>query len=122
MHLNDLPLEAVTATVFVVDQGESMRDSLAKFVEPAGWRIEAVPSASEFLARPRPSAPSCVVVDAHASGVELQHRLAERPETPLIFVTDHGDVRTAVRAMKAGAVDFLIKPLSREPLLEAMRA
>jgi FixJ family two-component response regulator len=113
-----------TPVVFVVDSDASVRDSLERFAESAGWRVEAFASASAFLARPRAAAPGCLVIDVglpDADGLEMQLRLADRPEMPVIFVTGCADVRTVVRAMKAGAVEFLTKPLAAELLLDAMR-
>ena len=111
-------------TVFVVDADSAARHALELFVDAAGWRVETFASAHEFLARPRAAMPGCLVLDVglpDANGLEMQQRLADRPEMPIIFVTGCGDVRTAVRAMKAGAVEFLIKPLADELLLDAMR-
>ena len=110
--------------VFVLDHDRSVRDSLEQLAGWAGWRVETFASASGFLTRPRAPVPSCLVLDVglpDANGLEMQQRLADRPEIPIIFVTGCGDVRTAVRAMKAGAVEFLTKPLADELLLDAMR-
>jgi FixJ family two-component response regulator len=110
--------------VFVVDPDAEVRDSLLELAERAGWQAQAFGSASEFLAHPRASAPSCLVLDVglpDVNGLEMQQRLADRPEMPIIFITNGGDVRTAVRAMKAGAVEFFPKPLADELLLEALR-
>ena len=106
--------------VFVVDDDLSVRDSLELLAGWAGWQVETFASASGFLARPRASVPSCLVLDAGLSdvtGLDMQQRLADRPEMPIIFISGSGDVRTAVRAMKAGAVEFLTKPLADELLL-----
>jgi FixJ family two-component response regulator len=113
-----------TPTVFVIDSDASVRDALGMLAIASGWRAATFPSASEFMARPRDAAPSCLVLDVglpDANGLEMQQRLADRPEMPIIFVTGCGDVRTAVRAMKAGAVEFLTKPLADELLLDAVR-
>jgi FixJ family two-component response regulator len=110
--------------VFVVVDDVSVLDTLEPLAGLAGWRVEAFASASEFLARPRPSVPTCVVLDielADASGLDMRQHLADRPGMPIICVSGCGDVRTAVRAMKAGAVEFLTKPLPAELLLSAMR-
>jgi FixJ family two-component response regulator len=115
---------SATPTVFFVDDDVWVRDSLELLADSAGWRVATFASASEFLARPRTSVPSCLVLDVglpEASGLEMQQRLADRPEMPIIFVTGCGDVRTAVRAMKAGAVEFFTKPLADELVLDAMR-
>jgi FixJ family two-component response regulator len=108
-----------TPIVFLVDGDVSVRHSLEPLVDPAGWKVEAFASANEFLARPRASGPSCLVLDA-ANGLDMQQRLADRPEMPIIFVSGSGDVRTAVDAMKAGAIEFFIKPFADELLLGAM--
>jgi FixJ family two-component response regulator len=108
-----------TPTVFVVHDDVSVRDSLELLADWAGWQLAAFSSASEFLARPRASVPNCLVLDVN--GLEMQQRLADRPEMPIIFITGSGDVRTAVRAMKAGAIEFLTQPLAEELLLDAMR-
>src|SRR5712671_691605 len=110
--------------VFVVGDDVSVRDSLEQLADSAGWRVETFASAGGFLARPRAAVPSCLVLEVgfpDTNGLEMQQRLADRPEMPIIFVTGCGDVRTAVRAMKAGAIEFLTKPLAGELLLEAMR-
>jgi FixJ family two-component response regulator len=112
-----------TPIVFVVDDDVSVRDALQLYADSAGWRVETLASAREFLSRPRAAVPSCLVLDVglpDANGLDMQQRLADRPEIPIIFTTSCGDLRTAVRAMKAGAVEFLTKPLARELLLDAM--
>jgi FixJ family two-component response regulator len=108
-----------TPIVFVVHDDVSVRDSLELLADWAGWHVAAFSSANEFLARPRASVPNCLVLDVN--GLEMQQRLADRPEMPVIFITGSGDVRTAVRAMKAGAVEFLTQPLVQALLLDAMR-
>jgi FixJ family two-component response regulator len=105
--------------VFVVHDDVSVRDSLQVLAEWADWQVELFSSASEFLARACASVPNCLVLDVN--GLEMQQRLADRPEMPVIFITGSGDVRTAVRAMKAGAVEFLTQPLAGELLLDVMR-
>jgi FixJ family two-component response regulator len=115
-----------TPIVFVVDDDISVRESLELLIRYAGWRCETYASASEFLARPRASIPSCLVLDVHLpdlSGLDLQQRLApDRLDTPIIFITGYGDVPMTVKAMKAGAVEFLTKPFSDEVLLDAIRS
>ena len=113
-----------TPVVFVVDDDVSVRDSLERLARWAGWQVQTFPSASEFMGRPRSSAPSCLVLDIglpDVNGLDMQQRLADRPEMPIICIDGCGDVRTAVRAMKAGAVDFLTKPLGEELVLGAIR-
>jgi FixJ family two-component response regulator len=113
----------VTPIVFVVDDDISVRESLELLVKTAGWRPEVFASAQEFLARPRPTLPSCLVLDVSLpglTGLELQQQLAERTDTPIIFISGHGDVPMSVRAMKAGAVEFLTKPFKHDVLLAAI--
>src|SRR5262249_12725762 len=110
--------------VLVVDDDVSVRESLELLIKTAGWRPETFASAQEFLSRPRPTVPCCLVLDVTLpglSGLELQKRLAERTEMPIIFITGHGDVPMTVQAMKAGAVEFLTKPFKDEVLLDAIR-
>jgi FixJ family two-component response regulator len=114
----------VTSIVFVVDDDVSVRESLESLVQTAGWRPETFASAQDFLARPRPAGPCCLVLDVTLpglSGLELQEQLAERTDMPIIFITGHGDVPTSVQAMKAGAVEFLTKPFNDDVLLNAIR-
>ena len=110
--------------VCVVDDDVSIREALADLIRSAGWSVEVYASAQEFLARGSEAPPNCLVLDVRLpgpSGLELQTRLAELRETaPIVFITGHGDVPTSVRAMKAGAVEFLIKPFEPEELLEAI--
>ena len=113
-----------TANVFVVDDDVSVRESLELLIKHAGWRPETFASAREFLARPRADVPCCLVLDVTLpglNGLELQQQLTERTEMPIIFITGYGDVPMTVRAMKAGAVEFLTKPLKDDVLLDAIR-
>jgi FixJ family two-component response regulator len=110
--------------VFVVDDDVSVRESLELLVTSAGWRPETFVTALEFLSRPRSTVPCCLVLDVTLpglNGLELQQRLTERTEMPIIFITGYGDVPMSVRAMKAGATEFLTKPFNDEVLLEAIR-
>ncbi len=111
--------------VFVVDDDISVRESMELLIRCAGWQPETFESAQEFLDRPRPLVPNCLVLDVSLqdlNGLDLQKRLViERTETPIIFITGHGDVPTSVQAMKAGAVEFLIKPFSDEALIAAIQ-
>ena len=114
----------VTATVFVVDDDVSVRESLELLIKDAGWKPETFPAAREFLARPRPTGPCCLVLDVRIpglNGLELQQQLAERTTMPIIFITGFGDVPMTVRAMKAGAVEFLTKPFNHDVLIGAIR-
>jgi FixJ family two-component response regulator len=111
--------------VFVVDDDVSVRDSLELLIKFAGWQSETFASAVDFLARPRTTTPSCLVLDVSLpdlDGLELQKLIAsERTDMPIIFITGHGDVPMTVQAMKAGAVEFLTKPFDDEVLLSAIR-
>ena len=112
------------AIVFVVDDDESVRESLGGLIRSAGMRVETFASARQFLAGPRADAPSCLVLDVHLpglSGPDLQKRMAEGDiEIPIIFITGRGDIPMSVRAMKAGAVEFLTKPFRDHDLLGAI--
>jgi FixJ family two-component response regulator len=113
-----------TSIVFVVDDDVSVRESLELLIGTAGWCPETFASAQEFLSRPRPAVPCCLVLDVTLpgqSGLELQEQLAGRTDMPIIFITGHGDVPMTVQAMKAGAVEFLTKPFDDAVLLEAIR-
>jgi FixJ family two-component response regulator len=118
-------LRAVTPIVFVVDDDISIRESLELLISSEGWKPETFGSAHEFLARPRVFVPTCLVLDVSLpglNGLDLQKRVAiERIDTPIIFITGHGDVPMTVQAMKAGAVEFLTKPFGDEVLLSAIR-
>lgn len=111
--------------VFVVDDDVSVRESLELLIEFAGWQPEIFASAAEFLAHPRTTTPSCLVLDVSLpdlNGLELQKLIgSERLDMPIIFITGHGDVPMTVQAMKAGAVEFLTKPFDDEVLLSAIR-
>lgn len=119
------PMPEAEPIVFVVDDDESVRRSLASLVRSAGLRVEVFSSAQAFLERPPVDAPSCLVLDVRleaGNGLELQGRLADlKTEIPIVFITGHGDVRTSVLAMKAGAIEFLLKPLADTEVLEAIR-
>lgn len=125
-ELKGRPMLDVGPIVFVVDDDISVRESLELLIRCEGWRPETFSSAQEFLARPRPLVPSCLVLDCSLpglTGLELQKRIAvERTELPIIFITGHGDVPMTVQAMKAGAVEFLTKPFKDDVLLTAIWA
>ena len=113
-----------TSIVFVVDDDVSVRESLDLLIRTAGWQPETFASSQDFLSRPRPAVPCCLVLDVTLpglSGLDLQKKLAERTDMPIIFITGHGDVPMTVQAMKAGAVEFLTKPFRDDVLLEAIR-
>ena len=110
--------------VFVVDDDVSVRESLELLIRNEGWQAEMFQSAQEFLAQPRIIAPSCLVLDVtlpDLSGLDLQKRIIDRTDIPIIFITGYGDVPMTVQAMKAGAVEFLTKPFSADVLLSAIR-
>jgi FixJ family two-component response regulator len=111
--------------VVVVDDDVSVRESLELLIRAQGWEPRLFDSARDFLASPPVTAPGCLVLDValpDLNGLELQHRIAgERLDLPIIFITGHGDVPMTVRAMKAGAVEFLTKPFGEEVLLDAIR-
>ena len=119
-----LSMPDIRPIVFVVDDDISVRESLELLIKSAGWQPELFASAQEFLSRPRPAIPSCLVLDVTLpglDGLELQRRLADRNDVPIVFITGHGDVPMSVQAMKAGAVEFLTKPFGDDVLLEAVR-
>src|SRR5262249_2949375 len=108
---------------FVVDDDVSVRESLEILIRTAGWHAETFASAQEFLAQPRVTIPSCLVLDVTLpglNGLDLQQRLTERTDMPIIFISGYGDVPTTVRAMKAGAVEFLTKPFNYDVLVDAI--
>ncbi len=113
-----------TPIVFVVDDDASVRESLEMLIGSAGWQAETFASAQEFLSRPRVAAPSCLVLDValpDLNGLDVQKRVAvDRSHMPIIFVSGHGDIPMTVRAMKAGAAEFLTKPFHDDVLLSAI--
>ena len=112
-------------TVYVIDDDVAVRRFLEDLIESVSLRVEAYASAQEFLDAFDPGAPGCVVLDIRMpgmSGLELQRELAERAiSLPIIILTGHGDVQIAVRAMRAGAVDFIEKPFNNELLLDSVQ-
>ena len=113
-----------TPVVFVVDDDVSVRESLELLILSAGWRPETFASAEEFLELSRIDGPSCLVLDLKLpslNGLDLQKRIIDRVDLPIIFITGYGDVPTTVEAMKAGAVDFVTKPFGDDVLLNAIR-
>jgi RNA polymerase sigma factor (sigma-70 family) len=111
--------------VFVVDDDPSVRRSIKRLIGSVGLQVELFGSAQEFLLRKRPDAPSCLVLDIRLpgiSGLDFQQELAEANiHIPIIFITAHGDIPMTVRAMKAGAVEFLPKPFRDQDLLDAIQ-
>jgi FixJ family two-component response regulator len=110
--------------VFVVDDNASVREALDSLIRSAGLRVETFSRAGDFLRLPRPDGPACVVLDVRLpdrSGLQIQRELAESAcSLPVIFITGHGDIPMSVRAMKAGAVEFLTKPFRDQDLLDAI--
>jgi FixJ family two-component response regulator len=118
-------MSGATPIVFIVDDDISVRESLEPLIADAGWRPIVFASAQEFLDRPRERVPSCLVLDVSLpdlNGLELQKRIADRSDLPIIFITGHGDIPMTVQAMKAGAIEFLTKPFGPEKLLSAIDA
>jgi FixJ family two-component response regulator len=116
----------VTPTVVVVDDDISVRESLELLIQNEGWQPALFESAQEFLAQLGTVVPSCLILDVNLpdlSGLDIQQRISdEKSSTPIIFITGYGDIPTSVRAMKAGAAEFLTKPLDDEIMIEAIRA
>ena len=113
------------STVFIIDDDSDMREAIADLVESVGLRAECFASGEEFLRKQRTGNPSCLVLDVRLpemSGLDFQRRLAETEiQIPIIFITAHGDIPMSVRALKAGAVEFLTKPFKDQDLLEAIQ-
>jgi FixJ family two-component response regulator len=111
--------------VYVVDDDISVREALEALIRESGWQPWVFASAQEFLSHPRTATPSCLVLDVSLpdlNGLELQQQLAaNRNDMPIIFITGYGDVPMTVRAMKAGAIEFLTKPFGDEALLNTIR-
>src|SRR2546423_3165060 len=118
-------MSQATPMVFVVDDDASVRRSLESLIDSAGWQTETFASAQDFLSSPRVSAPSCLVLDVvlpDLNGLELQKRVGvDRTDMPIIFISGYGDVPMTVQAMKAGAFEFLTKPVHGDVLLNAIR-
>jgi FixJ family two-component response regulator len=117
-------MSQATPVVFVVDDDFSVREALDSLIRQAGWRPELFASAQDFLAHPRVMVPSCLVLDVTLpglNGLELQSLIAgDRLDMPIIFITGHADVPMSVKAMKAGAVEFLTKPVPEDVLVGAI--
>ena len=121
-----LTMPPTTPTVVVVDDDISVRESLELLIKDEGWQPALFESANQFLARLSTVSPSCLILDVNLpdlSGLDIQQRISdEKFSTPIIFITGYGDIPTSVRAMKAGAAEFLTKPLDDEVILEAIRS
>jgi len=119
------PESHVTPVVYIVDDDVSVRESLEMLIRCAGWQPITFASAQDFLSHPQVSAPSCLILDVglpDINGLDLQRQIAERYHPPIIFITGNGDIPTSVRAIKAGALDFLTKPFRSEHLRDLVRA
>lgn len=109
--------------MFVVDDDYRMQEALSSLIAAMGFRVATFGSASEFLETERPDSPACLILDLELpdiNGLELQQELADRDAPPVVFVTGHGDIPSSVRAMKAGAVEFLTKPFGEPELQNAI--
>ncbi|MBV2132773.1 response regulator [Pseudomonas sp. MAP12] len=118
-------MKPVDPIVFVVDDDLSLREALSSLIRSVGLRVETFASAQDFLRYQRPDVTACLVLDVRMpglSGLDLQRELAHAEKRiPIIFITGHGDIPMSVRAMKAGAIEFLPKPFRDEDLLDAIR-
>lgn len=125
-HKSEPGLDATAPLVFVVDDDPSVRNALSRLLRSVGLQVELFESASEFLQRQRQVRPNCLVLDIRmprVSGLDLQGQLLDsKIQTPIIFMTGHGDIPMSVRAMKAGALDFLAKPFRDQDMLDAVAA
>jgi FixJ family two-component response regulator len=122
-HVAGSRVPAARPVVFVLDDDVSFCGFLKSLIESAGWQSETFASAREFLSRPRALVPSCLLLDIglpDINGLDVQQRLADRNDMPIIFITGHVDVAMTVRAMKAGAAEFLTKPFKSDVLLKAI--
>ena len=109
--------------VFVVDDDYRVREALSSLISSVGLRVAVFGSAAEFMESNKPDAPACLILDLQlpgASGLDLQRQLATEDAPPIVFITGHGDIASSVRAMKAGAVEFLSKPFGEQELLDAI--
>ncbi len=117
-------MNEIKAKVFVIDDDESIREALQSLIRSVGLNVETFAAAQDFLHGPRPDMPSCLILDVRMpglSGLDLQRELAQANiHIPIIFITGHGDIPMSVRAMKAGAVEFLTKPFRDQDLLDAI--
>jgi len=109
--------------VFVVDDDLRIRESLCSLISSMGLEVAVFGSAAEFLEYEKPDAPACLILDLQLpgkSGLELQQQLANGDAPPIVFISGHGDIPSSVRAMKAGAIEFLSKPFSEQELMRAI--
>jgi FixJ family two-component response regulator len=118
-------MKSESPLVFVVDDDRRVREALSSLISSAGLQVAVFGSAAEFLGFERPEVPGCLILDLQlpgASGLELQQQLLARDTPPIVFISGHGDIPSSVRAMKAGAIEFLPKPFDDEELLRAIHA
>jgi FixJ family two-component response regulator len=111
--------------VFIVDDDRRIREALSELLASFDMHAVAFGSAAEYMAYPKPDVPACLVLDVELpdiNGLDLQGRIAESDHPQIVFITGHGDIPSSVRAMKAGAVDFLTKPVRQEDLMRAINA
>ena len=111
--------------IFVVDDDSRIREALFELLSSLGLRVVTFGSAAEYMEFPKPDLPACLILDVKLPGInglDLQSRIADRDHPPIVFITGHGDIPSSVRAIKAGAVDFLTKPFNKQDLLEAIHA
>ncbi len=124
-QLESPSIQDFTPIVFLIEEDTRVAASLELSIRSEGWQAETFGSSQDFLARPRPCVPNCLILtvsQANPNGFEMQRRIArECAEMPIIVISSFDDIPTAVRAMKAGAFDFLVKPCSRDALLAAVR-
>jgi len=123
--MNPISAESPSA-IYVVDDDESMRRAVSMLLRSVGYEVDTFSSASEFMAVPKKDVPSCLILDVRLkgqSGLAVQEQFAARKmAVPIIFITAHGDVAMSVRAMKAGALDFLVKPFRDQDMLDAVES
>jgi FixJ family two-component response regulator len=118
-------MNSESPVVYVVDDDYRVREALSSLISSVGFRVAVFGSAVEFMESEKPDAPACLVLDLQLpgpSGLELQQQLAAGDAPPIVFITGHGDIPSTVRAMKAGAVEFLSKPFGEQELLQAIDA
>ncbi len=111
--------------IFVVDDDSRIREALFELLSSLDLRVVTFGSAAEYIEFPKPDLPACLILDVKLPGInglDLQSRIADRDHPPIVFITGHGDIPSSVRAIKAGAVDFLTKPFNKQDLLEAIHA
>jgi FixJ family two-component response regulator len=111
--------------IYVLDDDHRVREALSSLLSSLGLRVEVFASAKEYLQFKKPDAPACLILDLELpgmSGLELQQEIAGEQAPPIVFVTGHGDVPSSVRAMKAGAIEFLLKPFDNQELLRSVDA